>query len=207
MVLFVLLLGCNNEEPLPTNPAENGNDNQFVSHITIDEVLSYIPDELKNKTLVVFKDESGNEKKLETSFIEDVKQRTEHGASYTREIFTIRYFSADEPYFRMELTGQGLYSSKLEIKKDLNAMLMPMNPSGSSSVTIEFENGQPVVSMFSTFKENIELNGKAFKNVFFSNSSLTPYDSYSEISVNSTEGVVTFRDETNTLWVFDRFEQ
>ncbi|MEZ4980872.1 MAG: hypothetical protein R2769_04645 [Saprospiraceae bacterium] len=91
----------------------------------------------------------------------------------------------------------------------LNGILMPGNPMGSTTATIGFSNGEPIVAMWDDFREHVIFNGKSYNDVYITigKNGLERKESYSEIDLNSELGVVAFCDEKNTLWNLDRIEQ
>lgn len=206
--VLLLSLGCEQDDTAGTKSTINNNGELInADHISVHDLLDFLPDGYMNRVDLIYKDQSGSEKKLKTAFIEGQRERTEYGRKYTYDNFVVRLFSEDDPDFLIEIDGYGLYRQTGEVQKVIATILMPRNPKGSSGVPVIFENGKPTVTMFDKFHESTTILGRTFEKVYFGNSWLTQYDAYSEVYFNFTEGVVAFRDAENKLWVFDRFEE
>ena len=199
-----LLFGCNQDEAFNTN---NGSQEPPVAaaHISTTDIVEYLPEEYLQNRKAMYKDRAGNEKLLNSAFIESKEERTEFGRTYSHDRFLVRLFDESDTDFMIEVDGYGLYTQSGEVQKVIGAILMPMNPTGSSSVSVLFEDGQPIVTQFDDFRETVSFFGKSFEKVYLSISTFSVHDSFSEIHFNFTEGVVAFRDKNDEMWIFDRF--
>ena len=184
------------------------NNQPFVSHLDTKGIEAYLPQEiLKRESFVVYKkEEDGTEKHLRIYPNNGVFEGSYNGKEYTSDVFQIRLIDESNINFLLEINGSALYNDKGEIEKSLIALLMPGNQTGSSGVSLTFEENEPISGIYERYEKSIVLLGKTFLDVYTGGSSLTGYEKFSEISINSNEGIVSFRDIENKLWVFDRFE-
>ena len=196
---FVISLGCSDIDDKSSQP-------NSLEMIILDDVKSLMPVELLNNKHIIFKNDNGDEWKMSTTFQTTVLENKVNGIDYKHEQFIVRYNDNNEHSFRMDINGTGLYSLDNDIQKSISAFLMPANPSGSASVSIEVENGAINVNDFDNYNSSLMVNSKEFENVFVGTNSFNTSNEYSEIMMNLSFGVVAFRDENNTLWAFDKFE-
>lgn len=200
ILVSCLQFGCNDSitPETPTNFIEG-------THLDIEAVKAYIPEELKAQKECVYMDESGNIKSLKVRYREQVTPRVLAGQSYKSDELEITLYDESDPYFQIALLGVTNYNpSDYSVIVDLTVMLVPANPQGSILSGIRFDkDGKPIVTMFDDFHSTITLNGKSFNDCFLLTG--TNPEAYSEIYINSEVGVVAFRDADNALFVFQEY--
>ena len=196
-ILGLMVFSCSKEESFTaTNNLED---------IELNDIRNLIPNQLKSGKSVFYKDENGNEKKLLTSF--DSVKRVAHinESEYSQERISILYLDPNNNSFSMDISGDGLYTSGLKVQKTISAHLMPRNQSSSSEV-IEVSNGELIVREWNDFHTNLVLNSREFNNVFIGNNDFNETNKYDQIMFNQEVGIVSFKDDNNTLWVFNKFD-
>ncbi len=185
-------------------PPETPDDLIAGTHLDIDVVKAYIPEELKAQKECVYVDESGNMRTLKVSYREQITPRVLNGQAYESDELEVTLYDESDPLFQIVMVGSANYKQDFSVAISLTVMLMPANPQGSILSAIRFdENGEPVVTVFDDFHTVITLGGKSFNDCFLLTG--TNPDSYSEIYVNSEVGVVAFRDANNALFVFQEY--
>jgi hypothetical protein len=181
------------------------------THISIDELVAYLPESLRKKNTVLYKNEDGAEMWLQTEYTKFTQARTEYDLTYTHDNFKVQFRKDEDPNFYMDMHGYGLFTGDKKVQKVVGAQILPpailASSSGSVSVLIRFETNSttPMVTIYDNFEESLILQNKVFKNVYTAVNSYNPNNAYSEIKINSNEGIVAFRDKNDVLWVFERF--
>lgn len=202
ILLVLALLSCENEmEELIVS------ENEILS---ITAVKDYLPSSYFNQPNLIYINELGEEWKLSTNLNESITDRIHNQISYKTEQFRITLFDPENNFFQIVLVGSTNLSNSGNTILTLSGTLMPFNPTGSTWATIRFENEQPIVSLGDNFKEEYWANGRQYKNTYINigrNNEQDQHSAYSELNINSEQGVVAFRDENNDLWVFDRIEE
>ena len=137
LALFLFMtMNCKKDEKPTVVPDITG------THIEVEDLKAYLPNKLLTEASLVYKNSSGEEKLLTTTFSErDFKAKAE-GKEYSYNQFFIRFSNEEDPRFSIELHGYGLYTSKFDVQKVISASLMPLNSTGSSLVSCQFENGK-----------------------------------------------------------------
>jgi len=202
LISVLLVLACSeNENDLAVTTVEG-------HYLNVDLVKDYLPDFYFNEAVIVYKNSTGEEWTLNTTSNESVREKTYEGAMYKAGNFEVNLFDPDNLNFHIVLTGSAQYSSA-GIGLNLGGILMPFNASGTTWNSVRFVNGEPVVGLGDDFNESITLYGRTFQDVFvrIGKDGFEQHEAYSELDLNSKEGVVAFRDENNELWVFDRVEE
>jgi len=202
-ILSILFFACltiisckKDKEPITTDISG--------THISVDDIKNYLPTHLLQKNAsVVYKNSTGEEIVLQTTFTERTFNAEEQGKPYTYTQFFVRFSDTKNPNFSIELYGYGLYTSKFDVQKSIRAYLMPLNNGIGSIVSSEFKNGKALVRDIDTFMESVDGNGAVFNDVYIgkANDALA----YSEIWLNSNEGITAFSDKNENLWTFVKF--
>jgi len=177
--------------------------------LTVNALKEYLPAAYFNESNIVFKNEMGDEWKLSTNAKESISDRMHNQKPYKAEKFEITLFDPDNTYFQIILTGNTNYATSGNLVLSLGGMLMPFNSSGTTWSTIRFLNNQPIVSLGDDFRDLYSVHGNEFKNTYLTigKDGNIQHSAYSELNMNSEQGVVAFRDENNELWVFERIEE
>ena len=174
------------------------------THLDIEAVKAYIPEELKAQKECVYMNELGDMKTLKVRYREQVTPRVLGGQTYKSDELEITLYDESDPLFQIAMIGSTNYKQDYTVTIGITVMLMPANPQGSILSGIRFdEDGKPIVTMFDDFSPSITLNGKSFNDCFLLTG--TNPEAYSEIYINSEVGVVAFRDADNELFVFQEY--
>lgn len=183
-------------------------EDSFEENLKIDIVREFLPQSYFQKTILVYKNSAKEELKLVVNSKESSAERFFDQKKYTSEQFEITLYNPKNLLFQIILTGNTNYSNSGEIVTTLGGILMPFNSSGSTWSTIRFDNNKPTVSFGDDFHEKILLLDNEFDDVYVTigKDGNTQHSAYSELDINSKNGVVAFRDENNELWVWDRIE-
>lgn len=178
---------------------------------TLKEVKEYLPEEyFSRQTKIVYKN-NNQELILEVDPVESTLDRNfGDGSTHDSEIFEIILFNPEDLNFQIVMSAFPNLPEGNTSRATLTSTLMPLNESGSTWNTIRFENEEAIVSLGDDFYAFLELEGKNFNNVYKREGLSNPNNPaqpvvYSELDINSNEGVVAFRGSQNELWVFDRF--
>lgn len=187
----IVLLSCSKE------------DSTFADKpLSIDELHQALPDGIKESSYAVYKDEIGNEVRLEILYDESIADKTTQTGSYQSENVYINLGGiVNEKVFRMRIYGVAgkQKSDKLSV---LSYELMPYsNPSGKTTgVYVFFKNSKLTRDRYS---ETVDLFGETYNDVLSYDQRV---ESYSKLFVTKEHGILAFSDLNNDLWVFDRFE-
>jgi len=202
-LLGILLTGCEKDSVL-----EESNDLSQLenTHISIDELVSFINQQYKENKSVVFVDGLGDSIKYDVYFGLSTADRTEFGINYTHDYFVVRLTPSDNLGFGFEIWGQGIYSQRGETQKRIGVYFDPRTASVTNFVDVSFENGVAIVSENDNFFSTLMLNGRAFRDVYSSHRFLTGAEAYSDIKFNASEGIVSYKDGNGRSWFFERFE-
>ena len=161
---------------------------------------------------IVYTNSSNQELILLTDPVESEVDILHEGNTYKGENLKVTLYNPDDPDFLIVLSGNpntplGNSPPIVNIKRaTLVVLLMPFSETGSTFNAIRFENGKPVASELDDFRSVFERNSKDFQDVFVITGMNPQGEVMTELAVNSNEGVVSFRDSNNVLWVFDRFQ-
>lgn len=202
--MIIGIMSCNKNKEPDTLVTEN-------SYLKVEAIKEYLPSQYFNEVKIVYKNQIGEERKLSTFAKESTTERMHNGIPYTTDQFEITLYDPTNTSFSIVLTGSTNYATSGEtIVLTLNGTLMPFNSSGTTWGTIQFKNEQPIISLGDDFIELYTIYGKEFNNTYIytgKNNEQVQYSAYSELILNSENGVVAFRDMKNELWVSERFEE
>lgn len=176
------------------------------AHITTEDILKYIPKELReSNNYVYFKNNSGEEKKLLIKYVNNVVELVKDNEKYTTDQGIIKIYDETNNTAVSEIIGLGSFNAEGKIIKTLKVTLMPLGALGSCFILIKFSNGEVDFNSPNGFSGTVTFNDKTFNNVF---TGISVHQSgFNEISYNNTEGIVSFKDQNSDYWVFDRFDK
>lgn len=206
VLLFSIVFSCENDD-------KQGGDIQLVNEefiFSIDEVKNFLPEEYFSETSIVY---TNNNEEL-ILFVDPIESKHDlsysDGSTHESETFEIILYNPEDINFQIVITASPNLPDGNTSKATLNNVLMPFNESGSSWNTIRFENEEAIISFGDDFHSTLELSDRIFTDVYKRRIFPSPNNPnqevvYSELDINSNEGVVAFRDANNELWVFDRF--
>jgi len=174
--------------------------------LTTDEILKFLPPEYEMQTDLLYKNSKNEIKLLKVKYLNGNEENTYNNSEkYTSKTFSVSLYDPNNLNFTIVLLGGANYTEPNRyISMALTSILMPFNPTGTTWFKIYFENGKPIISKYDNFQNSLVLYNKTFKDVLVTKSTKF-LDSYSELYINSFEGVVAFRDDLNELWVFEKF--
>ena len=173
--------------------------------IHLDDIKKLIPSSLLSDSKVSYKNVNGEEKTLSVFFDSIIREVSVNDIKYMQERFSIAFQDSSDLTFRMDLSGNGVYTNEFAVEKTISAFLMPGH-SASSSITIDTRNGKIVINEHVDHRDAITLNMTTFTNVFIGKNDFNETGRYDEIMLNLEVGIVAFKDGNKKLWVFDRFE-
>lgn len=174
--------------------------------INIQDAINFVPSIYFSNPNIIYKNEFGEKKIISATSIENLIIEYSN-PKYKTEQFEVTLYDKDDSRFKIVLIGSGNLFESTELVT-LVTMLMPFNPSGSTTTTFRFHDSTPSLIPGVLFHSEMNLYGSDFKDVYqsFGMNGNIQYDSFSEVLYNKTIGIIGFRDESNQLWVFDSFE-
>ncbi len=202
LILVMLIISCSNESN------DIGKLSTLSQHLKIDEVKDYLPNSYFEEVAIVYKNNIGEELTLNVSSNESITEATFEDIKYRSDHFEVTLYDPENTSFQIVLTGSANHTSA-GVSVFLGGILMPFNDSGTTWSTVRFNNGEPIIVLGDDFNETIVLNDREFKDVYVAigKQGFEQFEAYSELDINSKEGVVAFRDDMNELWVYDRIEK
>lgn len=197
-LIFCVLNSCRKINDFKPEDIEN-------SILDINEIINFLPNDYKNESNLVFKNSLGVEKILKVNYTFFLEQKQFKGkVNYQSEKISIKLIDPNDPLFSIVIICSANYSEPdgKSIVKGLTAFLMPFNSLGSTLATLTFENG--IIIKEGNFEKTLKIYSYEYKDVYV-NKSKESFNSYSELDINSDNGIVAFRDKINELWAFERF--
>ena len=202
IICALTIIGCSSEDDIIRVNSE-------VEHYRIDYIKSYLPGGYFDGSKLIYKNLNGEDLIMDTRHEESSIDRTHNGMNYKTDGFNIIMYNQQNTNMSIVLSGNVNLSAEGNVVATLGGVLMPSNQSGSTWSTIRFQDGQPAISLGDDFRELYSVHGMQFANTYIKigKNGNEQHSSYSELNINSEQGVVAFRDENNDLWVFDRIEE
>lgn len=175
------------------------------TYLKADGANKFLPTAYKAQKKVLYKNQTGETKLLSIRFLADAVEYTWGGQTYLSDRIDVALYDETDAYFVIRVLGGANYSQNNQVVHSVAFDLMPGSEFWLLASVLLDENGKRSEPLFfGTFLAEVELNSRKFKECFFSENK--GKDAFSELYVNSTEGVVAFRDKNNELFVFDKFE-
>ena len=205
-VFGFLFFSCKSDEeaiPEPTPPFrfENG------AHLTIDEIKKEFPGDLyQSSSLLIFKNEAGDERRLAPNYSEHMFERTAHGISYTFDQVNYLLFEEADPSYYFDIVMSANLTSNSSSIEGLSILLNGKTPGILNPwliLTTDDLNGDYDYGLI----EEQVLLGKTFKDVLKVWTIPPDQTAYSDLFFNSEFGVIGFSDKDDVLWVYDRAEE
>lgn len=197
---FLLLEGCK-KDPIVLGPIDLG-------YLALGDFIEMMPiDTAKTYSFAVYKNEQGEEKRLQMEWFELEREKSAGTTSFTHEQVNIQYYDADDASYQLSIVaGGGLNSIDNTLYKILvvsitsNLMLTPMMPI--------YEDRFDLIPGLRFFYSSLQLGVYSFENVYAVKlSDGVPNTSFQELYYSTQLGIVAFEGWNDTLWVLDRYER
>jgi hypothetical protein len=194
----ICLLSCRKDRP------DGSNDTYF----SLTQMLSFLPTEYTTGRKAVYINEQGTRR---TFAIYRDSVRALPITTTTKKEFTIEQLSIvlrdiDKPRFNILVGLSTEYSESFKKPFWTYSCIIPPQPKFGIMINATFDKDlKPVPEVsFGNFTPSITLAERTFKDCYWLK--VSGQTSFSEIYLNSSQGLPAFRAENDELWVFDRFE-
>lgn len=176
---------------------------EFMDFISLDEIKPYFPEEYQMGKNIVFVNEAGLEWVFMTEYERNITTKRIGDHIYEAESINVSLYDHKNSGFRINLYASSGYSQDSILLKSLSCIIRtPLGIFFTNAMT--FRDGSLEPEFGADYESTVTWFSRTFEEV--SQFRTGNQFGYSELHVNPIYGVVSFRDELDLLWVFDRFE-
>lgn len=176
---------------------------ELLDFISLDELKPYFPEEYQMGKNIVFVNDAGLEWVFMTEYNRNITQKVIGNHIYESESIDVKLFDHKNSGFHINLHASAGYSPDSVLLKSLSCIIR--TPLGNFFTnSLAYQDGSPDPVFGADFEPTFTWYSRTFEDVYQFRTG--NHFSYSELYVNPVYGVVSFRDELDFLWVFDRFE-
>lgn len=176
---------------------------KLLDFISLDEIKPYFPEEYQMGKNIVFVNETGQEWIFMPEYELTITTKRIGDHIYEAESINVSLYDHKNSGFQINLYASSGYSLDSILLKSLSCIIRaPLGIFFTNSLS--FRDGTPEHLLGADFDPTVTWFSRTFEDV--SQFRTGNQYAYSELHVNPIYGVISFRDELDFLWVFDRFE-
>lgn len=176
---------------------------ELLDFLSLDDIKSFFPEEYQMGKNIVFVNDEGLEWVFMTEYKLTISQKQIGDHTYEAESINVGLYDHKNSGFRINLFAAASYSDDQSLINSISSSFQtPLGYFFTSPVI--FRNGLPEQGWGADYASSVTWFSRTFEEVYQFRTGNN--FSYSELYMNPVYGVVSFRDELDFLWVFDRFE-
>lgn len=200
--LVIMMLASCQKDLVST--AKTNSPEEFAD-LKIGIVKDYLPlDLVKSNSGVVFKNASGEEKKLQIHWLEEDKHKVYRNHEYKSEHIAIWYVDESDRTYELKTIASANYTEGGANEFVMSQILTAVNRGYAPGVSVSADKSPLICELL----PSVDILGRSFNDVYTNfSANLEFVTSFSKLYYTIELGVVGYEGWDGEMWVLDRFEE
>ncbi len=180
-----------------------------LGHLALGDFIEMLPiDTAKAYNFAVYKNELGEEKRMEMEWFELEGEGSQGTSIFSFEQVNIQYYDPEDSSYQLSvIAAGGLNVPAQRLFRSLGVRILSSRMV-VASIFID-EDQEDNDNIIQRFRPSLQIRDQVFENIYEGKwpEESVPNTSFQELYYNTCLGIVAFEVWNDTLWVLDRYER